>query len=155
MLGSMPSKVLKGKKRSEIVLESSPSEAEQSERSSVAPFKGAKPHHSGESDPSDDETDNNEEDEQDFIVDDDPDGVPPAQLPLAFSLSTHQDLTHHFKVVCQLFVHITVRPLVERRPFLERVLKGLTVRISPGVNDLRCHQRRNILLCHYKSLAAN
>jgi hypothetical protein len=140
--------VLKGKKRAEIVLELSSSE--QSENSAGVPFKGAKPHHSGKSDASDDETNSNEEDEDDFIVDDDAHGVPAAQLPLAFSLSTHQDLTHHFKIVCQLFVHMAVRPLADRRPFLEHALKGLTVRNSLRVNDLPCHQRRNIFLCRCK-----
>lgn len=122
--------MLQGKKRGKIVLESS-SEAERSESSAGVPFKGSKPHQSGESDASDDETYSNEEDEEDFIVEDDALGVPAAQLPLAFSLSTHQDLTHHFKIVCQLFVHMAVRPLVDRRPFLERALKGLTVQNSP------------------------
>ncbi|KAF8447936.1 hypothetical protein L210DRAFT_3391177 [Boletus edulis BED1] len=116
-------KMLKGKKRGKLVLESSSSEADGSENSAETLFKGAKPHHSGESDASDDETDSNEEEDANFIVDDDPHGVPPAQLPLAFSLSTHQDLTHHFKIVCQLFVHIAVQPLADRRPFFERVLK--------------------------------
>ncbi|KAG8217534.1 hypothetical protein J3R82DRAFT_5683 [Butyriboletus roseoflavus] len=115
-------KMLKGKKRSEIVLGSS-SEAEQSENSAGVPFKGAKPYHSGESDALHDETDSSDEDEKGFIVDDDALGAPAAQLPLAFSLSTRQDLTHHFKIVCQLFVHIAVRPLVDRRPFLESALK--------------------------------
>ncbi|KAF8559604.1 hypothetical protein OG21DRAFT_1549377 [Imleria badia] len=114
---------LKSKKRGDIVLESSSSEAEQSESSARAPFKGAKPHRGGESDGSDNETGSNEEDEQDFIVEDDDAHGVPAQLPLAFSLSTHQDLTHQFKIVCQLFVHMAVRPLVDRRPFLERALK--------------------------------
>ena len=143
--------MLKGKKRGEIVLGSS-SEAEESERSAGVPFNGAKLHHSGESDASHDETDSNEdeEDEEGFIVNDDAHGVPAAQLPLAFSLSTHQDLTHQFKIVCQLFVHIAVRPLADRRPFLESALKGLTVRNPLRVNDLPCHQRRNIFLCHFK-----
>lgn len=140
--------MLKGKKRDEIVLESS-SEAEQSESSARVPFKGARLHHSGGSDASHDETDSHEEDEEGFIVDDDDAHGVPAQLPLAFSLSTHQDLTHHFKIVCQLFVHIAVRPLVDRRPFFEHALKGLTVRNPLTVDDLPCHQR-NIFLCHYK-----
>lgn len=130
--------MLKGKKRGEIVLESS-SESERSEGSAEVHFKGAKPHHDEDSDASDRETDSDGQDEQDFIVDDDAHGVPPAQLPLAFSLSTHQDLTHHFKVVCQLFVHVAVQPLADRRPFLERALKGLTIRIPLGVNCLPCH----------------
>ena len=142
--------MLKGKKRGEIVLESS-SEAEQSQGSAGVPFKGAKPHHSRKSDASDDETTSIEADEEDFIVDDDDaHGVPAAQLPLAYSLSTHQDLTHHFKIVCQLFVHMAVQPLADRRPFLEHALKGLTVRNPLRVNDLPCHQRRNIFPSHYK-----
>lgn len=146
-----PPKVLKGKKRGGIVLESSSSEAERSENSAGVPFRGAKPYHSGESDASQDETDSHEDDEEDFLVDDDDaDGVPAAQLPLAFSLTTHQDLTHHFKIVCQFFVHIAVQPLADRRPFFERVLKGLTVRNPLRTNDLPCCQRRNIFLCHYK-----
>lgn len=119
--------VLKGKKRGEVVLDSSSSAAEQSESSAGVPFKGARPHHSGESDASHDETDSGSEEDEGFIVDDDTHGVPATQLPLAFSLSTHQDLTCHFKIVCQLFVHLAVRPLVDRRPFLERALKGLTI----------------------------
>ncbi|KAG9318509.1 hypothetical protein JVU11DRAFT_600 [Chiua virens] len=116
-------KMLKSKKRSKISLESSSSEAEQSESSAdPAPFKGAKPHRSGESDASQDEIDDSEEAEDDFIVDD-AHGAPAMQLPAAFSLSTHQDLIHHFKIICQLLVHVAVQPLVDRRPFFERAFK--------------------------------
>ncbi|KAF9227887.1 hypothetical protein BS17DRAFT_746822 [Gyrodon lividus] len=111
-------KTLKGKKRSEMemVLVSSSSEAEMP----VAPFKGAKPYRSGESGTSDD---GGESVEDDFIVDDDAHNTPAMQLPVAFSMNTHQDLAHHFKIICQLFVHMAVRPLSERRPFLRHVLK--------------------------------
>ncbi|KIJ17435.1 hypothetical protein PAXINDRAFT_10268 [Paxillus involutus ATCC 200175] len=113
-------KSLKGKKRSDMVLESSSSEAEVP----VAPFKGAKPHRSGESNSSSHDSDESlEDDEDDFIVDDDAHGAPATKLPVAFSMNTHQDLTHHFKIICQLFVHMAVRPLSERCPFLKHVLK--------------------------------
>ncbi|KIL00117.1 hypothetical protein PAXRUDRAFT_821997 [Paxillus rubicundulus Ve08.2h10] len=112
-------KSLKGKKHNDLVLESESSEAEVS----VAPFKGAKPHRSGESSPASyDSDDSLEDDEDDFIVDDDAHGAP-TKLPVAFSMNTHQDLTHHFKIICQLFVHMAVRPLSERCLFLKHVLK--------------------------------
>ena len=146
-----PFQVLKSKKNNEILKFESSSEAEQSESSAEVPFKGAKPHHSGDSDPSHGEAESSTEvDDEGFIVDDDANGVPAAQLPLAFSLSTHQDLTHQFKIVCQLFVHLAVQPLVDRRPFLEHALKGLTVRQLLRAKALPCQQRRNIFLCHYK-----
>lgn len=138
----------KGKKRSEIQLESS-SEAEQSNSSKEVPFKSAKPHHSGNSDASHEETDtSNEENDESFIVDDDA-NAPATRLPPAFSLSTHQDLAHQFKIICQLFVHLAVRPLADRRPFFKHALEGLVVQLSLNANNLQSHQR-NIFLCHYK-----
>lgn len=126
--------MLKGKKRGEPVSES-PSEIELSESSAEAPFKGAKPHHSGGSDASNDGTDDGEED---FIVDD-AHGGPAIQLPLEFSLSTHQDLVHHFKIICQLFVHVAVQPLGDRGPFFERALKGMIARGPPRLYGSLCH----------------
>ncbi|KIJ69366.1 hypothetical protein HYDPIDRAFT_80164 [Hydnomerulius pinastri MD-312] len=113
---------LKRKKRSEIALESSSSEGEESEASVVTPFKGAKPHRHEDSDASDDDARTAEDDDDSFIVEDDAHGAPATQLPVAFSMNTHQDLAHHFKIICQLFVHMAVRPLSDRRPFLEHVL---------------------------------
>lgn len=109
------------------MLGSSDSEAEQSEDSvaRAKPFRGAKPHRSNDSGESDEGSAITAEDnEDDFIVEDDAHGAPATQLPVAFSMNTHQDLAHHFKIVCQLFVHMAVRPLSERRHFLEHVLKG-------------------------------
>ncbi|KAI0035079.1 hypothetical protein K488DRAFT_76856 [Vararia minispora EC-137] len=56
-----------------------------------------------------------------FIVDDDATAV--TNLPAVFSMSAHQDLTHHFKIICQLFVHMAVRPTEERRAFMKHALK--------------------------------
>lgn len=36
------------------------------------------------------------------------------ELPAEFSMGTYQDLLHHFKIVCQLFVHMAVRDEEER-----------------------------------------
>ncbi|KAI6028429.1 hypothetical protein F5J12DRAFT_805362 [Pisolithus orientalis] len=71
---------------------------------------------------SDDQSNDTEED--DFIVEDPVDGVQTIDLPVAFSMTTHQDLAHHFKIICQLFVHMAVRPLPERRHFMQHVLKN-------------------------------
>ncbi|KAI6005918.1 hypothetical protein EDD15DRAFT_2214729 [Pisolithus albus] len=62
--------------------------------------------------------------DDDFIVEDSLDGVQAVDLPAAFSMNAHQDLTHHFKIICQLFVHMAVRPLPERRAFMRHVLKN-------------------------------
>jgi hypothetical protein len=52
------------------------------------------------------------------------DGVAIPELPVAFSRRTHQDSSHDFKVVCQLFVHLAMMPMGERRSFMEQILKG-------------------------------
>ncbi len=52
------------------------------------------------------------------------DGVVVPELPVAFSRRTHQDTSHDFKVVCQLFVHLAMMPAIERRSFMEQILKG-------------------------------
>ena len=36
------------------------------------------------------------------------------ELPAEFSMNTYQDLLHHFKIVCQLFVHMAVQDPEER-----------------------------------------
>jgi hypothetical protein len=58
----------------------------------------------------------------DFIVEDD--GVVPAELPVDFSMSTHQDLAHHFKIICQFFVHLAVRLPAERGSVMEESMQG-------------------------------
>ena len=58
----------------------------------------------------------------DFIVEDD--DVAPALLPTQFSMEAHQDLSHQFKKIFQLFVHIAVRPAKERHDFMEKLIRG-------------------------------
>jgi len=102
----------KSRKRSQGVLRSS---GESSEAASD----------SGDSEGADDDLSNTiTSDDDDFIVEDNVEGTQSINLPVAFSMNTHQDLTHHFKVICQLFVHMAVRPLPERRPFMKHVLKS-------------------------------
>ena len=57
-----------------------------------------------------------------FIEDDGDDAA--AELPPEFSMDTFQDLVHHFKIICQLFVHLAVQRRKDRRSFMERSLKG-------------------------------
>jgi len=67
-----------------------------------------------------DEVENDDMD--DFVVEDDGGAIP--ELPVAFSRRTHQDSSHDFKVVCQLFVHLAMMPVGERRSFMDNLLKG-------------------------------
>ncbi|OAX44684.1 hypothetical protein K503DRAFT_764872 [Rhizopogon vinicolor AM-OR11-026] len=110
----------KGNKRSKINLESSDSDTEQSGSSVVRPFKGARPDRGdGSESPSvEDDGDDN------FIVEDDEQGGSTTRLPVAFSMNTHQDLAHQFKIVFQLFVHMAVRPTAERHQFMEKMLEA-------------------------------
>ena len=70
----------------------------------------------------DDDDEGEDDDMDDFVVEDD--GVAIPELPVAFSRRTHQDSSHDFKVVCQLFVHLAMMPVGERRSFMEKILKG-------------------------------
>ncbi|KAF9792733.1 hypothetical protein BJ322DRAFT_997286 [Thelephora terrestris] len=93
------------------------------------PFGGARPSKDVKSDEEVEEEDDNEgnneeedgeEGEDSWIVeDDDPEGVP--ELPVAFNMSSHQDLSHHFKIVCQLFVHLVVRTPSQRASFIQDI----------------------------------
>jgi hypothetical protein len=72
----------------------------------------------------DNESDNNDnnDDIDDFVVQDDGAAIP--ELPMAFSRQSHQDARHDFKIVCQLFVHLAMMPMDERREYMENTLKG-------------------------------
>ncbi|VDB82998.1 unnamed protein product [Peniophora sp. CBMAI 1063] len=61
------------------------------------------------------------EDEDDFIVEDD---AATTNLPAEFSMAARQDPAHLFKIVCQLFVHLAVRPARERHNYMQQILKG-------------------------------
>ncbi|KAH7889668.1 hypothetical protein F5I97DRAFT_1846179 [Phlebopus sp. FC_14] len=112
----------KGNKCKDTVLRFSSAESSESDSLAV-PIRGAKPDLDDDFDASESDAAQSSGDNDDFIVEDDTHGGPVMQLPVAFSMSTHQDLAHHFKTICQLFVHMAVRPLSERRPFFEHVLK--------------------------------
>ncbi|EIW85164.1 hypothetical protein CONPUDRAFT_117751 [Coniophora puteana RWD-64-598 SS2] len=97
--------------------ESAASEATSDDK--VAPFKGAKPSTFVRSESA---SSASLEDEDNFIVEDDDQGGP-TYLPAMFSMNTYQDLAHHFKIICQLFVHMAVRPVHERRTFMEQMMR--------------------------------
>jgi len=95
------------------------------------PFAGAKPSKNVTSDEEvEDEGDGEgndkeeeEEGESSWIVEDDgAEGIP--ELPVAFNMSSHQDLSHHFKIICQLFVHLAVRSPSRRASFIQDVKAG-------------------------------
>lgn len=127
---------LEGKKRNEVVESSSENESE--EESAFIP--GATPHRAGESD-EDDEDDAEDEDEglSGFIEEDSNAAI---ELPAEFSMGTYQDLMHHFKTICQLFVHLAVQPIEDRQAFMEQALKG---RVS--YYPLHCSQYRSLTRC--------
>lgn len=66
----------------------------------MVPFAGARPDNGAE------DSDGEEDAEDTFIVEDDSTQV--IDLPAEFSMGTYQDLLHHFKIVCQMFVHTLV-----------------------------------------------
>ncbi|KAF9264667.1 hypothetical protein L218DRAFT_925102 [Marasmius fiardii PR-910] len=88
------------------------------------PFEGAKPrtgkedgsYDQGEDTGADDDVDS----EDDFIVEDDGDAS--AELPLEFSMESHQDLSHQFKKIFQLFVHVATRQPSDRHDFMLNTL---------------------------------
>jgi len=116
-----------GKKLGHAV-ESSVSDEDENEEemeNTVMPFKGAKPDSGSDSlfDGSiHDKSDSDDSDDSDFIVEDD--GATLAVLPMEFSMEAHEDLTHQFKKIFQFFVHIAVRPAVERHQFMEDQMKS-------------------------------
>ncbi|KAK7693412.1 hypothetical protein QCA50_002980 [Cerrena zonata] len=114
---------LKRKKRGQ----SAPSESEQESEDGVEegpviiPFAHARPSKGGDnSDDSDNDDEPASENEETFIVEDDL----TIELPAEFSMSTHQDLKHHFKIICQLFVHLAVQDPSDRRSFMEDSIKS-------------------------------
>lgn len=105
---------LTGRKRGEII-ESNPTSEE--EDSDSTPFRGAKPtdHFSS------DERDHDPDIEDSFIVEDGNTIRP--DLPAIFSMNTYQDLDHHFKIICQLFVHLAVKPTEVRQEAMTALMK--------------------------------
>jgi Domain of unknown function (DUF4211) len=95
----------------------------------VTPFQDA------QQDDSDDDGhggDDDDSDTDDFVVQDDGSVIP--DLPMAFSRHSHQDTRHDFKVVCQLFVHLAMMPMDERRTYMEETIKGTSCCFSKTIN---------------------
>ena len=115
-----------GKKRG-IATQEESTESEDSDDEGVgnetSAFTGAKPTAEFGSDVSD-EDENTTSDGDDFIVEDDGQETAP-ELPAAFSMRSHQDLAHHFKIAYQFFVHLAVLPQTRRKSFFETTLQGV------------------------------
>ena len=94
------------------------------------PSKGATSDEEGESESDEENQDEEEEGENSWIVEDDGPGDVP-ELPVAFNMSSHQDLSHHFKIICQLLVHLAVRSPSQRVSFMQDVKAG------EYINDLQ------------------
>ncbi len=73
-----------------------------------------------------DAEEDDEEGEGGFIVEDDEQAV---ELPAEFSMNTYQDLLHHFKIVCQLFVHMAVHDADEREEAATRLQNSEQTRL--------------------------
>ncbi|KZT26355.1 hypothetical protein NEOLEDRAFT_1063304, partial [Neolentinus lepideus HHB14362 ss-1] len=113
---------LKRKKRGQAI-ESSESSGRQSEGEDDAdvPFEGARPSNLEDDYEASNNSRNDDEVEDSFIVEDD-NQVVRTELPSEFSMNTFQDLAHHFKIICQLFVHVAVQPPHERHDYMDRAL---------------------------------
>ncbi|EMD38402.1 hypothetical protein CERSUDRAFT_113556 [Gelatoporia subvermispora B] len=86
-----------------------------------APFAHARPNHASPSDNSEPDEDREAANDS-FIVEDDSVVVP--ELPAEFSMNTHQDLMHHFKVICQLFLHLAVQQPGDRDDAMDELLNN-------------------------------
>ncbi|KAJ7709876.1 hypothetical protein B0H17DRAFT_1029588 [Mycena rosella] len=91
------------------------------------PKTESEPESSGESDSSNerdslfDGSSSDSAGSSEFIVEDD--GTAVAQLPMEFSMETHEDLSRQFKKIFQFMVHIAIRPQAEREQFMRRLLE--------------------------------
>jgi TATA-binding protein-associated factor Taf7 len=90
----------------------------------VKPFEGARPDDSGNSEDSATNEDSSQGEDDTWMVDD-TNEEPTLDLPAAFSMNSHQDLTHQFKIVCQLLTHLAVTPPEDRQTFMENSIKGI------------------------------
>ncbi|KAH9856974.1 hypothetical protein C2E23DRAFT_881467 [Lenzites betulinus] len=101
---------LKRKKRGEAVRSDSSASESEEEDTVAEPFAHAKPDAGSNDESGGSENDDVEEDT--FIIEDD--SAAAIELPAEFSMNTYQDLLHHFKIVCQLFVHMAVHDADDR-----------------------------------------
>ncbi|KAI0780832.1 hypothetical protein BD413DRAFT_682557 [Trametes elegans] len=98
---------LKRKKRGLAAQSDSSASGSEEDEYVAEPFADARPDDGSDQEPEDE---NAEEDT--FIVEDD--SAAAIELPAEFSMNTYQDLLHHFKIICQLFVHMAVHGADER-----------------------------------------
>ncbi|KIY43443.1 hypothetical protein FISHEDRAFT_53228 [Fistulina hepatica ATCC 64428] len=118
---------LKRKKQGKVMSSSEDEgegEEDQDEELYVSPFKGARPGTIADedlSDVSDHSAGKDDEEGSDFIVEDNGAGL--EQLPIHFSMDSHQDLAHQFKKVFQFFCHIAVQPASARHGYMARQMK--------------------------------
>lgn len=96
---------------------------ESSEDEHSKPFKGSRPE-SSEAGSLFSEDEDGSDDSSNFIVEDE-DQTVTAQLPSEFSMQSHDDLSHQFKIIFQFFVHVAVRPATDRPAFMEDQMKGI------------------------------
>ena len=94
------------------------------------PFSHARPDNGAE----DDDNAGQEEEEDNFIVEDD--SIQAIELPAEFSMNTYQDLLHHFKIVCQLFVHMAVHDEDERGEAATKLQKSTLLQLHVLVSQL-------------------
>ncbi|KAI8998559.1 hypothetical protein BD414DRAFT_475410 [Trametes punicea] len=108
---------LKRKKRGEAIhTESSASASEDDDL--IEPFANARPR-AGFGEESDGDRDIGADEDDTFIVEDD--STAAVELPAEYSMNTYQDLLHHFKIVCQLFVHMAVHDPEDRSEVATRL----------------------------------
>ena len=122
------------RKRGEAM--TSESSEDEDESDDHTPFVSSKPHQHDTDDDSDDSSGDisaaehqREDVELAGFIEEDGDAVA-TELPPEFSMNTFQDLVHHFKIICQLFVHLAVQRRQDRRAFMERSLKGLPTYVT-------------------------
>lgn len=109
---------LKRKKRGEALVSESSSSEDEDEPD---PFAHARPDVASKSTDAHKSGELEGDDENNFIVEDDNTEAP--DLPVEFSMNTHQDLVHHFKIICQLFVHLAVHKVDDRGAVMNELLR--------------------------------
>jgi hypothetical protein len=110
-----------GKKRGERAFVADEDSDDDSD-SDVQPFAEARPDNT--SDASQSDAGDEEEGLDSFIVDDSVNTSQQIALPAAFSMHVHQDLAHHFKVICQYFVHLALASVRNKHSTSKRLLDG-------------------------------
>ncbi|KAI5122946.1 hypothetical protein M0805_006827 [Coniferiporia weirii] len=96
------------------------SESEQEDSEDDRPIPGSRPGQIGDSSNESSDDDERNDGIDDFIVDDGDERT--ASLPAIFSMNTHQDLVHHFKIVCQYYVHLVVTSEAARSKMADRLV---------------------------------